>query len=54
MEKNGTHKYNTISITKIFNHVTTFKNARKMFQEDVMEKIKTHTGTYYFSCVDSK
>ena len=37
-----THRYNTSSSTKIVNHVTTFKNAPKMFQVDATEKIK-HT-----------
>ena len=45
LERTSTHKYNTISSTKGVNHVTTFKNASKMFQEDATEKIKTHIGT---------
>ena len=40
MEIAGTHKYNNRSSTKRVNHVTTFKNAPKMFQEDTKEKIK--------------
>ena len=54
MERTGTHKYNTRFITKRVNHVTTFKNAPKMFQEDAMEKIKTHIGTDYVSCIETK
>ena len=52
--KNTTHKYNTISSTKRVNHVTTFKNAPKMFKMDTTEKIKTHIGTDYFSRIDPK
>ena len=33
-----THKYNTRSSTKRLNHVTTFKNAPKMFKMDATEK----------------
>ena len=40
MEITSTHKYNTRSSTKRVNHVTTFKNAPKMFQEDTTGKIK--------------
>ena len=40
MERTNTHKYNTIPSTKRVNHVTNFKNAPKMFQEDATENIK--------------
>ena len=40
MERTSTHKYNTRSNTKRVNHVTSFKNSPKMFQEDATEKIK--------------
>ena len=49
MERTGTQKYNTRSITKRVNQATTFKNAPKMFQEDATEKNKTHIGTDYFA-----
>ena len=42
MDRNGKHKNNTRSSTKIVNHVTIFKNAPKMFKIDVAEKIQ-HT-----------
>ena len=40
--KSSTHKYNTRLSTKRINHVTTFKNATKMFKMEETEKIK-HT-----------
>ena len=45
VDRNGPNKYNTISSTKRVNHVTTFKNALKMFQVDRTEKTHTHIGT---------
>ena len=44
VERTSTHKYNTRSSTKRVNHVTTFKNAPKMFPVEATEKIKTHIG----------
>ena len=38
MEKNGPHKYNTRSSTKIVSHVTTFKTAPNMFKAEEAEK----------------
>ena len=48
-----THKYNTRSSTKRINHVTTFKNAPKVFQVDTKEEPKTHIGTEYFSYIET-
>ena len=45
VERKSKHKNNTISSTKRVNHVTTFKNALKMFQVDRTEKTHTHIGT---------
>ena len=53
MDRNGPHKYNTSSSTNRVNHVTTFKTAPNMFKMDAAEKITTHIGTDYFSCIDS-
>ena len=44
VERTSTNKYNTISSTKRVNHVTTFKNAPKLFQVDTTEKIKILIG----------
>ena len=52
VEITSTHKYNTRSRTKKANHTTTFKNAHKMFQVNVMEKIIIHLGTNYFTCIE--
>ena len=41
VEQTSTHNYNTRSVTKRVNHVTTFNNAPNMFQVDAIEKI-TH------------
>ena len=38
MERTSTHKYNMRSIIYRVNHVTTFKNAPKCFQEDTAGK----------------
>ena len=54
VEITSNQKYNTTSITKIFNHVTTYKNAPKMFQVDAMEKIKTRIGKNYFAPIYPK
>ena len=40
-----THKYNTRSITKRVNHVTTFKNTPKMFKMDMIDTAKTRIGS---------
>ena len=42
VERTSTHKYNTISSIKMVNHVTTLKNAPKMFKMDATEK-RQHT-----------
>ena len=49
VEITSTHKYNTMSITKIVNHVTTFKSAPKMFKMDAAEKNKD-THRYRILC----
>ena len=54
MERTGIHKYNTRSSTKRVNHVTTFKNAPKIFQEEAKENIRMHMGTDYFSFIYPK
>ena len=54
LERTSTHNYHTISGTKRFNHVTTFKNAPKMFPGEATEKTKTHIGTDYFDRIDPK
>ena len=54
MERNGQYKYNTISSTNRVNHVTTFKNAPKMFQVEATERIKTQIFTDYFDRIDLK
>ena len=54
VERTSTHKYNTISSTNRVNHVTTFKNAPKMFQVEATERIKTQIFTDYFDRIDLK
>ena len=54
VEISSNQKYNTTSSTKIFNHVTTYKNAPNFFQVDAMEKIKTCIGTNYFARIYPK
>ena len=45
VEINSTQKHNTRSSTKRVNHVTTLKNAPKMFPVVATEKINIHIGT---------
>ena len=54
MKITGTQKYNTRSITKRVNHVTTFKNAPNMFKMDSAETIIKHKGTDYLARIDPK
>ena len=54
MGKNFPHNYNTNSITKRVNHVTTFKNAPNVFKIDRVEKITTHICTDYLVFTDPK
>ena len=42
MAKTVTHQYNTGSINKKVNHVTTFKNTQKMFKNDAPDTLKTY------------
>ena len=46
------HKYNTVSITKRINHVTTFKNA--LFLMGPTEKLKLHRGSDYHTRIEPK
>ena len=43
VEITSTHNYNTRSSTKRVKHVTTIKNAPKMFPEEAREKENTHS-----------
>ena len=54
VEITSTHKCNTRSSTKRFNHVTTFKNSPNMFKMDTSEKINAHIGKDYFDRIDPK
>ena len=54
IERNGSHKYNTRSITKKVNHVTIFKTAPNMFKTDAAGKITTHKGTDYLAHTEPK
>ena len=49
-----THKYNTRSITKRVNHVTTFKNTPNMFEMETTDTLKTHIGKYYIARIETK
>ena len=52
VERPSTHKYNTISRTKIVNHVTSFKNVPKPFPIETTENIKLHIGSEYHDPID--
>ena len=47
MARTVTHHFNTRSITKRVNHVTTFKNTSNMFKMDAEETLKTYIVTDY-------
>ena len=54
MERTGTHKYNTRSITKRVNHVTIFKSTPNMFKMNAEGTIKTQIGTDYLARINPK
>ena len=54
MERPSKHNYNTKPITKRVKHVTNLKNAPKLFQLEVTEKIIPHIGSAYHSRIDPK